>query len=57
MKNLVAVLIVTAVLAACAQYTYTNTRASMHPRQDLMPSMPATHWDDYVSNGGAFRGK
>lgn len=53
MKNLVAVLIVTAVLAACAQYTYTNTNA----RQTLIPSMPATHWDDYVSHGGAFRGR
>lgn len=53
MSKFYAVCIVTLFLGACAQYTWQNT----HARQTLMPAYPASHWDEYVQHGGAFRGR
>lgn len=53
MKNFLALSFVTLFLAACAGYTYQNTH---HGRQSLIPEYPASAWDAYVRDGGAFRG-
>ncbi len=54
MRNLYASAVVVFLLASCGHYTYTRT--SFHPRQELMPVYPASAWDSYMRQGGAFRG-
>lgn len=54
MRNLYALGFVAIFLTACGTYTYTRT--SFHPRQELMPAYPAAAFDSYVRQGGAFRG-
>lgn len=54
MKNLLAFVFVSLFLAACAGYTYQNTHAA---QQTLMRDMPASSWDRYVREGGAFHGR
>lgn len=53
MRNIHALMFVSVFLTACGAYTYSNTK--FHPRQELMPAYPASAWDDYKANGGAFR--
>lgn len=53
MRNFLAGLLVVLFLGACSAYVVEST----HPRQTLVPSMPATHWADYVRQGGAFKPK